>query len=130
MDKGKIMFKDMMDVMKAEGSNGKCTANRIKFVTVDIKRGTGGDIVEIEDAILCVGKDSKGKVIYNNPVSDSKFQVSGSGRKSTDYSAEVAKRHPHHYVNNTRNFHLAVSRQIRKVHLRLILEFNGMQVIP
>lgn len=92
------------------GPDGKPVKFDIKFVTHDEKRGTGGDIVEIQGARKCVGKE-KGKVIFD----------------LREPSGEKSHRDPHHFVNSTRNL-LLENGQVRKVHIRLILWFNGKKV--
>jgi len=83
----------------------------MKFVTADRKRMTGGEIIELKGARKCVGKKN-GKVIFDK-------------RKAT--VDLTTSRDPRHYLNSTRNMLLPNGR-IRKVHIRLIIEFNGKTV--
>lgn len=79
----------------------------IKFVTADKKRMSGGEIIEIKYAKKCIG-------IRNN---EAVFDTGNKKRKK-----------PNHYINSTRNI-LCPNGQIRKIHIRLITEFNGQKVI-
>ena len=71
------------------------------------------EIIEIKNGRKCSGKTKSGEPIFqkvkNVPVKDS------------------VKKNPNHWVNSTRNI-LLPNGQIRKVHIRLIIEFNHQKV--
>ena len=84
----------------------------IKFVTANRKTGTGGEVIEIDKCVKCVGKKGDG-----TPIIDT--------RKLGQPVAPT--KDPHHWANSTRNL-LLPNNQIRKIHIRLIIEFNGYKV--
>lgn len=108
-----IRLTEVLDLMDALDSNGDPIPFSIRFVTANRKDKTGGEIITIDKAVKCVGKDKKG-----NPVIDTR-------RKETP---DLTKpKNPNHWSNATRNLFLP-NGQIRKVHIRLIIEFNGQKV--
>lgn len=109
--KGFIRLQDALAEMDKLDETGNPVKIQLKFVTHDIKRGTGGEIIEIIDGRKCVGKRN-GKVIYD------------TREKSED---PKKSKNPHHWMNSTRNVILP-NGQIRKLHIRLIIEFNHQKV--
>ena len=102
-----ITLVTVLDQMEMMDPDNKPRKFDIKFVTADMNRKTGGEIIEIKNARKCIGERNK-EIIY------------GSGSRPS--------RKPDHYKNSTRNI-LCENGQIRKVHIRLIIEFNGKKVI-
>lgn len=82
----------------------------IRIVQADVKRGRGGKLV---DYVNCFKE--------------------GTGKKSTPAPAIASTpgsaKFPNHFDNSTRNIRIMGTRDIRKVHLRLITRFNGKRVI-
>lgn len=84
----------------------------ISFVTADTKRGTGGDIKTLTKAVKA-GMQKREQYSKDAPA-----------------APEVTRKNPHHFENSTRNIHvLGKPRDITKVHLRLIIRFNGKRVV-
>lgn len=81
-------------------------------VTYDRKRKTGGQLLELENC-LQAGVTFK---------SDKKLSKAVSTQQTN-----VARKAPNHHSNSTRNVVLA-NGQTRKIHIRLIISFNGKQV--
>jgi len=81
----------------------------ITFVTADMQRKTGGVIKIYQNCTL--SQKSGGK------------QRNGKGKNWI-----VPPKAPHHYENATRNIRLP-NGDIRKIHIRLITEFNGFKVV-
>lgn len=79
----------------------------ISFVTADKSRQTGGDIIQLENCRIRT-KEEKEDVF--------KSSVPQKGKKQN------------HATHSTRNIILA-NGKIRKVHIRLILQFNGQNLI-
>ncbi|MDJ1500461.1 hypothetical protein [Xanthocytophaga agilis] len=79
-----------------------------KFVTFNQRRKTGGEIIEIQEARL--------------------FRQSASTPEEKKESSGKSKS-PNHWANSTRNILILPSEQIRKLHIRLLIEFNGFKVI-
>ena len=80
------------------------------FLTANKKHGTGGKIVKLKNVVQTGRHNHKGST--------------GKTRKP-----ETMDRNPEHWKNQTRNLRIAGRNQLRKCHVRLITELNGMQVI-
>jgi hypothetical protein len=96
-----ISYADMIRQMNHKDKDGTPTPFSLKVVTLDINRKTGGDILSIPAAIIDRQK--------------AKAQKANS-------------RTPRHYENRTRNIKIVSSGEIRKIHPRLIIEFNNKTV--
>jgi len=114
MNKGYIRLSDVLNLMDQIGDDGKPISFQMKFVKADRTRGTGGEIIEIPSGRKVISKDKKG-----NPVFDL--------RPKTKASDPSVKKDPRHWVNATRNI-LLENGEIRKVHIRLIIQFNQQKV--
>ncbi len=114
MNNGYIRLGEVLTQMDQIGPDGKPSKFQIRFVTADRSLGTGGDIIEISNGRKCVGLNKVG-----SPVFDLR-----SKKPSTE---SRIKKDPHHWVNSTRNI-LLENGKIRKVHIRLIIEFNKQKV--
>ena len=90
----------------------------MSFVTLDVKRKTGGKIRQIDEA----------RIIQKQPKLRSDFKPSEDTGK---YEPRL-KKNPNHWTNCTRSFKIIVdgieSSSIRKVHIFLITKFNGKTV--
>jgi hypothetical protein len=84
----------------------------IRFVKADKRRKTGGQIVEWHNCQL-----SKRRVVgvKRSPV-------------AADATESISKM-PNHYANATRNIVQGNSSQPRKVHIWLLLTFNGQRIV-
>ncbi len=114
MIKGYIRLSGVLDQMDQIGDDGKPSLFQMKFVKADRTRGTGGDILEIINGRKCVGLNKQGSPVFN---------------LRTKYSPSDSriKKDPRHWINSTRNI-LLENGMIRKVHIRLIIEFNNQKV--
>jgi hypothetical protein len=106
-----IHLSDALNLMEVVADNNKPIPFQIKWVTHSKTTGTGGKVLEFDQAIKVMGVKN-GKMI--NAV-----------RKT----AIALGKNPNHYKNQTRNISYLNSNQIRKIHIRLILEFNHKKVI-
>jgi len=114
MRTGYIRLSEVLDLMDQIGDDGKPRPFQMKFIKADRTRGTGGEILELLQGRKVVSKDKQG-----NPVFDLRPKVQPS--------ASTLKKDPRHWVNATRNIILE-NGEIRKVHIRLIIEFNHQKV--
>jgi hypothetical protein len=80
------------------------------YVTADRKKGTGGQIRHCKNWVRCDLATMPEPVLRRNKV------------------YEVA-RDPRHQEHKTKNIMNPATRDIRKVHIRLITEFNGRRVV-
>jgi len=114
MIKGYIRLSGVLDHMDRIGDDGKPCPFQMKFVKADRTRGTGGDILEIINGRKMVNKDKDGEPVFDF-------------RPKSHPSEPGLKKDPRHWVNATRNI-LLENGEIRKVHIRLIIEFNNQKV--
>lgn len=80
------------------------------FVTADRKKGTGGQIRTVHNWVNCNIADMPEPVLRRNKM----FQAS---------------KVPNHQQHKTKNIMNPATRDIRKVHIRLITEFQGKRVV-
>lgn len=106
-----IRLIDALNLMDEVDREGIPVPFSIKYVTYNRKGKTGGEVVEIERAVKCVGMRG-GKIVHD------------TRQKEKDAS----KKPPNHFKNSTRNLNIVGTDQIRKCNIRLITEFNGQKV--
>ena len=107
-----IQLIKVLDLMDQLDDDGKPVKFHVKFVTADRIRRTGGEIIEIQSGRKCVG-NRNGKTVFDS-------------RQKTDENPSIS-RQPNHWANSSRNIILP-NGGIRKVHIRLIIEFNNQKV--
>jgi hypothetical protein len=117
-----ITTKDMLEQMKT-GDIFSC-----RVVKYDRKRKTGGQIIEVHQAVLAQSDKNK----RDDLVPNQSYLV--PERILTPFEQLQKKnKNPHHKKHYTRNIRLYVdgtpTEQILKVHPPLIIEFNGKQVL-
>ncbi|MCX6267044.1 MAG: hypothetical protein NTW16_06765 [Bacteroidetes bacterium] len=112
MNSNFIQLSKALDLMDQLDDDGKPVRFHVKFVTADRIRRTGGEIIEIPSVRKCVG-NRNGKTVFDI-------------RQKADENPSIS-RQPNHWMNSTRNI-LLPNGGIRKVHIRLIIEFNNQKV--
>ncbi|MEI7983514.1 MAG: hypothetical protein WCI71_17825 [Bacteroidota bacterium] len=108
-----IRLWDVLEIMDSFDGQGKPVRFQLKFVTANRLVRTGGEIIELKDACKCSVRTTKGKEIF-------------AAKKNFPANEQVSK-NPRHWVNSTRNI-LLPNGQKRKLHIRLIIEFNNKKV--
>jgi len=98
---------DALNIMDAVDERGRSLPFSIAFV----KKSTG-EIIRIPDA--------------SKPRLSRRVEMRNSFNATK--APDVQKKNPNHYLNNTRNIVIGSSQQIRKIHIRLITEFNGHKI--
>lgn len=83
----------------------------VSFVTCDINRKTGGDIIKLDDVILSFNENKAEKLGFETPEPN----VTGYSKRAN------------HYEHASRNV-LLKNGMRKKIHIRLLLEFNGKKV--
>ena len=83
----------------------------IEVVTADVKRGTGGAIRSYKRHVKFVKQ-------HMTKAETAKFETLRGTAKDA-----------RHYENSTRNIYDTQKREVRKIHIRLIVIFNGKHVI-
>jgi len=101
-----LKLKDALIIMESILASGKPKAFSILFCTADKSRGTGGEIIYIDKAIL----------------SRLKYQRQPKRDQISRPNA------PRHHKNRTRNICALGTSEIRKLNIDLILELNGQQI--
>ncbi len=108
-----IRLWEALDIMDSVDQHDRPARFQIKFVTADRTTKEGGEIIELKDACKCSVRTRKGKEIFPQ-------------RRCFPVHDRMAK-DPHHWSNSTRNV-LLPNGQKRKLHIRLIIEFNNKKV--
>ena len=108
-----IRLWNVLEIMDSFDGQGKPVRFQLKFVTANRLEKTGGEIIELKDACKCSVKTRKGEEVFPE--------------KRHFPAMEKASKDPRHWSNSTRNI-LLPNGQIRKVHIRLIIEFNHQKV--
>ncbi len=90
----------------------------LRFVKLNETKGTGGEIVEVSGQLL------SGRGNPQKPA-----PPLGPGADSVEALEAHLVRNPHHFENMTRNLVSTRNGNFTKVHIYLILEFNGKKVI-
>ena len=108
-----IRLWDVLEIMDSFDGQGKPVRFQLKFVTANRSEKTGGEIIELKDACKCSVRTKKGKEIF-------------AAKKNFPVDDRITK-DPNHWVNSTRNI-LLPNGQKRKLHIRLIIEFNNKKV--
>jgi len=108
-----IRLWDVLDIMDLVDAEGRPVRFQVKYVTANRATGEGGDIIELKDACKCSIRMKKGGELFP--------------QKKSIHAADKLAKDPRHWVNSTRNI-LLPNGQKRKLHIRLIIEFNHKKV--
>jgi hypothetical protein len=108
-----IRLWDVIQIMDTPDEKGIPVKFQLKYVTANRLEGTGGDIIELKDSCKCSGRSNQCNPIFS--------------KKKVVAVTESASKDPRHWTHSTRNV-LLPNGQIRKVHIRLIIEFNNKKV--
>ena len=114
MNSNFIRLWEALETMDSLDASGKPVRFQLKFVTANRTTGEGGDIIELKDATKCSVRTRDGREIFP--------------QRSFSSAAERPGKNPNHYANATRNIRLP-NGQKRKLHIRLIIEFNHQKVV-
>jgi len=108
-----IRLWDVLNIMDSVDAHGNPVRFQVKFVTANRLAKTGGEVIELKDACKCSVRTKKGKEVF-------------AARKNFPVDDRIGK-DPNHWANSTRNI-LLPNGQKRKLHIRLIIEFNNKKV--
>lgn len=107
----KIALADALRSMNTYDSLGNPIPFSISYVTADQEKQTGGEYKTYKGAFLS-------------------YQNKSGTRTYTGKEVErKVKKHTNHWVNGTRNIMVQGGNRLRCIHIWLILEFNGKEVI-
>ncbi|WP_421801766.1 hypothetical protein [Flagellimonas sp.] len=116
MSEESIYLSDVLEQMKTLDTKGRAVTFSLKARTLNRNSRTGGKLLEYSKAKLVMPEE--------NPNSNT-IESLRTKRKSLS----GIRRNPSHYDNKTRNIKLLPGGEIRKIHIRYIIEFNGQKVI-
>jgi hypothetical protein len=102
-----LHYSDLLKWLDARDANSQPVPFTMKYVKADRKRRIGGAEVNVPQAVL-----------YTMPRQS----------KAASVATGATLKKPNHYDHDTVNIMLLPSRLIRKVHTRLITEFNNQPV--
>ena len=108
-----IRLWDVLEIMDSIDEHGNPVRFQLKYVTANRSTKEGGEIIELKDACKCSVRTKQGKEIF-------------SAKQNFPTNDRITK-DPNHWVNSTRNC-LLPNGQKRKLHIRLIIEFNNLKV--
>lgn len=116
--RGMIQFRDMMRQLRepSRDRSGHPVPVHVEVVTCDLAKNTGGQLLELDGVVLARHARRAGL--------DGDEPAAGTRR--------LAKRRlgkANEYAGGTLNLFLVASRQVRKVHARLITRFNHETVV-
>lgn len=106
-----ISLKDALDAMNKLDQFERPVPFSLVYCTFSRQRQAGGELIKIERAII------------NKPLKKS------AQKKVAALAAKNGGQQTQHFNNKTRNIKLMPSGEIRKFRIRMLLEFNGQQVI-
>lgn len=98
-----IKLIDALNQMEATDRNGNMIPFQVGFYT------KSGELIEIPRAVKCVGERG-GQPVFSK------------------HSEKSHKKSPDHFKNATRNIFIPESNQVRKLKIRLMVQFNGQDV--
>lgn len=109
----KIFLRQVLEIIKKTDADGKAIEFDIQFRTFNKNNKSGGALKKYQRARLLIGKKLNGK-----PFIDIEHF----------YRVDRVRKNPNHWDNRTRNIELQ-NGQIKKMNIRYITNFNGLEVI-
>lgn len=109
MSKGIITLSEALEHMQSGATFS------ITYVTADRKRGTGGKLLHIPQANICKLSAIPANILRRNGIS---AVTLSNDRRWAD-----------HHAHKTRNIYVPNTQQIKKLHIKLITEYNGKRVL-
>lgn len=108
---GRISIADALSIMLEKDKNDRLKPFSVTYMSYNASRKTGGTLIRFPSCFLRV---------ENN-----------SGTKTMKGKKYYKGNQPRHWINSTRNFLPAGAGQkdIKKLHIWLMFEFNGMEVV-
>lgn len=108
---GKVGMWDACEMMKEKDKNGNLKPFSVTYMSYNASRKTGGEVLKFPHCVLRIENNTGSKVM-----------------KGKQYYKGYQ---PRHWLNSTRNFlPLGMSQNdIKKLHVWLMFEFNGMEVV-
>jgi len=111
-----IYMTDVLEQMRSLDEEGRAVPFSMKVRTLQKNSRTGGKMITYPKAKMVMAEE--------NPNRDSIMALRTKRTSRTGIS-----RDPDHFGNKTRNIKTIPGGDIRKIHIRYIVEFNGKKVI-
>ncbi|MFO0203705.1 MAG: hypothetical protein ACK528_11320 [Alphaproteobacteria bacterium] len=108
-----ILMRDALAIMEQRGPDGNLLPFSCQYVTYSRQRNEGGKIITVDSAVLSFDK---------KPFTGKKSETPPTERINTPSQ-------PNHFANKTRNLKIVDSGAIRKMRIRMLITFNGQQVV-
>jgi hypothetical protein len=102
----------LYEVLQQLQSGAVCS---ITYVAADRKRGKGGKMVRLPQCNICKLSAMPANILRRNNISATTL---GDDRRWAD-----------HHAHKTRNVYIPKTQEIKKLHIKLITEFNGKRVL-
>lgn len=112
-----VFLKDVLSDMATLDKNGRAKPFSISYRTLNRNSKTGGKLVEIDRAKLCMREE---------------FQNHSPSTELLRYAKPQKpklKKNPNHWDNKTRNIKTIPEGKIRKIHINHIISFNSKKVV-
>jgi hypothetical protein len=106
---GRITMRDALEEMAKLDNYKRLKPFSVTYISYNQRTGRGGEILSFPNCYL--------KVVNN------------TGSRVKKGAIHYSSRQPDHWRNGTRNFEPIGSGKIMKLHIWLMIEFNGMEVI-
>lgn len=106
---GRISMGDALDLMAETDRYGRLKPFSLTYISFNKRTGKGGEVISFKSCYLRV--------------------VNNTGSKVRKGKINPQSHQPDHWKNSTRNFEPIGSGVIRKFHIWLLMEFNGMEVV-
>lgn len=111
-----VYLSEVLKKMSTLDDQGRAVPFSISFRTLNRYSKTGGKLINYPKAKLVIKEDFKDK----NSIKS--LQTKPLPRTNI-------KRNPNHWENNTRNIKVLPQGDIKKIHIKHIISFNGKKVV-
>lgn len=108
-ERSRISMKEALEEMAAMDRRGRLKPFSITYISYNKRTGKGGEVLRYNNCYLQV--------------------VNNTGTRILKGKKHYSSHQPDHWKNSTRNFKPHGDSAIRKFHIWLLLEFNGMEVV-
>lgn len=107
----RLTIAEVCQMMEQQDRAGRMRPFSITYVTHNSQTGRGGEVIHWEHAVL------------------SRTNVTGTKTYNSTGFEKLKNRRPNHWKNSTRNILPLAGKEVRKLNIWLIFEFNGAEVM-
>jgi hypothetical protein len=109
--RSRLTIAEVCQMMEQQDRAGRMRPFSITYVTHNSQTGRGGEVIHWETAAL------------------SRTNVTGTKTYNSTNFEKLKNRRPNHWKNSTRNILPLAGKEVRKLNIWLIFEFNGAEVM-